>query len=160
MASETQYRWWSDSNANPPVPPPAMPTLTAIQAPATIAGSMVNPYLWTLPLNPLITGSGPQVPPMGPNGPGGVFGSFPSISSTLPNGTHGTAWTATLTATGGTSPYTFTVTGMPAWMTQSGTGGLTLSGTPPAAGTVSVTITAYDALRRGSPATKQTFTVA
>ncbi len=65
--------------------------------------------------------------------------------ATLPNGTTGAAYSQTLTATGGTAAYSFTVmTGtLPAGLSLS-TAGL-LSGTPSAPGMVNVTIQAADA---------------
>lgn len=66
--------------------------------------------------------------------------------TTIPGGTYGSAYTPqTLTATGGTAPYTYTVTVgvLPPGMSLS-TGG-TLSGTPTAAGSYSFTVLAQDA---------------
>jgi hypothetical protein len=65
--------------------------------------------------------------------------------ATLPNGTVGIAYNQQMTASGGTAPYTFTVTtgGLPAGLTLT-TGGL-LAGTPTVAGTSAVTIRATDA---------------
>ena len=61
----------------------------------------------------------------------------------LPGATVGTAYSQTLTATGGTAPYTFTETGtLPPGITLSGAGAL--SGTPTAGGTFSFTVTAKD----------------
>lgn len=65
--------------------------------------------------------------------------------STLPNGTVSTAYNQTITTSGGTSPYTYTVTtgSLPAGLTLS-SGGV-LSGTPTTAGASSFTVTATDA---------------
>ncbi|MBI1762506.1 MAG: CSLREA domain-containing protein, partial [Acidobacteria bacterium] len=62
--------------------------------------------------------------------------------STLPNGTIGVGYTQTLTASGGTAPYTFAVTAgtLPAGLTLASDG--SLSGIPTAAGAASFTITA------------------
>ena len=64
--------------------------------------------------------------------------------ATLPNGFQGTAYSQTLTATGGGAPYTFAVTGgtLPGGLNLA-TGGA-LTGTPTAAGTFSFTVTATD----------------
>ncbi|WP_198665920.1 MULTISPECIES: putative Ig domain-containing protein [unclassified Sphingomonas] len=64
--------------------------------------------------------------------------------ATIPAGTAGVAYSQTLTASGGTPGYTYAVTSgaLPAGVTLA-TGG-TLSGTPTAAGTFNVTITATD----------------
>jgi 5'-nucleotidase len=60
------------------------------------------------------------------------------------NATAGTAIAAlTLSATGGTAPYTWAATGLPAGLSISPDG--VISGTPSAAGTSSVTVTATDA---------------
>jgi hypothetical protein len=63
---------------------------------------------------------------------------------TLPNGSLGTPYNQTITATGGTAPYTFAVTSgsLPNGLTLSASG--VLSGTPTAGGTFNFTITATD----------------
>ena len=69
-----------------------------------------------------------------------------SIStSSLPAGAVGTAYTATLQAAGGTSPYTWAVTTgtLPAGLTLAGSTGV-ISGTPTAAGTSTLTFTVTD----------------
>lgn len=80
-----------------------------------------------------------------------------SISTTSPltAGTVGTPYSLTLVATGGTAPYTWTVTAgtLPPGLSLSSAG--VLSGTPTAAGTSTFTITATDS---GTPA--QTATLA
>jgi Putative Ig domain/Cohesin domain len=65
--------------------------------------------------------------------------------SSLPNGDVGAAYSQPITATGGTSPYSFAVTSgtLPTGLTLS-TGGV-LSGTPTATGSFSFTVTATDA---------------
>jgi hypothetical protein len=70
-----------------------------------------------------------------------------TINGTLPlTGSVGTAYSGTLTATGGTAPYAWVVTGSPAGVTDSGddTATLTVSGTPTASGTYQVNITLTD----------------
>lgn len=65
--------------------------------------------------------------------------------ATLPDGTTGTAYSQTVSGSGGTAPYTFAVTAgaLPTGLTlNSGTGAIT--GTPTAAGTFNFTITATD----------------
>jgi hypothetical protein len=62
-------------------------------------------------------------------------------TASLPGGTVGTAYSVTLAATGGTSPYTWSATGLPAGLIQSGG---VISGTPTAAGTSSVIVTVTD----------------
>jgi uncharacterized protein YhjY with autotransporter beta-barrel domain len=63
---------------------------------------------------------------------------------TLPNGAIATAYSQTITASGGAAPYTFAVTAgaLPAGLTLSPAG--TLSGTPTAGGTFNLTVTATD----------------
>jgi hypothetical protein len=73
----------------------------------------------------------------------------PTVSvgpSSLTGATVGTPYTKTMTASGGTAPYTFAATGtgsLPTGLTLSSDG--LLSGTPTAAGTYSFTVTATDA---------------
>ncbi len=63
-------------------------------------------------------------------------------TTTLPAGVAGTAYSATLTATGGDIPYTWTVLGLPSGITASASGALT--GTPAAASNTTVTATVTD----------------
>jgi len=80
-----------------------------------------------------------------PEGSAGDGGSA-SVTVTNPGAQTATAGTAitptTLAASGGTSPYTWTATGLPAGLSLSTAG--VLSGTPSTAGTSSVTVTATD----------------
>jgi sugar lactone lactonase YvrE len=64
--------------------------------------------------------------------------------ATLPGGTVGAAYIQTISASGGTAPYTYTVTNgtLPAGLTLSSNG--TLSGTPTASGTYPITVNAAD----------------
>ncbi|MEK6303287.1 MAG: ice-binding family protein [Acidobacteriota bacterium] len=65
--------------------------------------------------------------------------------ATLPNGVVGTPYSQTVSAVGGTAPYTFAVSSgaLPNGLTLNGTTGV-ISGTPTAAGTFNFTITATD----------------
>ncbi len=76
--------------------------------------------------------------------PGGGCPLITVNPATLPNGTIGTAYSQTITASGGAAPYTFAVSSgtLPPGLTLSA-GGL-LSGTPTTIGTFSFTITATD----------------
>jgi Zn-dependent metalloprotease len=74
------------------------------------------------------------------------------------SGTVGTAITSfTMSASGGTAPYTWSATGLPAGVTIGSSTG-TVSGTPTTAGTYNVTVTAV-ASSGGSGSTSFTFTV-
>ncbi|WP_430448525.1 MAG: putative Ig domain-containing protein [Pseudomonas piscis] len=66
--------------------------------------------------------------------------------TTVPDGTQGTAYSATLTASGGTAPYTYAITSgsLPAGLSLHTSSGL-VSGTPSASGTTNLTVTATDA---------------
>ncbi|WP_260705973.1 beta strand repeat-containing protein [Edaphobacter flagellatus] len=61
--------------------------------------------------------------------------------SSLPSGTVGVAYNSTVGVSGGTSPYTCTITGLPAGLTSSG---CTVTGTPTSAGTSTLTVHATD----------------
>ncbi len=80
----------------------------------------------------------------------------PTISlspSTLPSATQNSSYSQTVTASGGTSPYTYAVTSgsLPSGVALSSSG--TLSGTPTASGTFTFTITATDSTTGTGPAT-------
>jgi len=78
-----------------------------------------------------------------------------AVSTTsLADGSVGTAYSQTLTATGGTAPYTWTVaTGtLPAGLNLSAAG--TISGTPTAAGTASFTVSVTDSAAPAATATR------
>jgi len=90
-----------------------------------------------------------------------VIGAPPSLvlsPGTLPAGNVNEAYRQTITATGGTGPYTFAVTSgtLPPGLTQASSG--VLSGTPTAAGTYTFTITATDS-SSPSGTGQQTYTV-
>lgn len=85
---------------------------------------------------------------LGPSNPGEVKVANPGDQSSLV----GTAVTLTNTVSGGTEPYTWSATGLPAGLSiDSGSG--TVSGTPTAEGTSSVTITAKDSAGKSGSAT-------
>jgi hypothetical protein len=77
-------------------------------------------------------------------------GGSAAVTVTNPGTQNATAGTAiapvTLAATGGTAPYTWTASGLPAGLAISADG--VISGTPGAAGTASVTVTATDSAGR------------
>jgi len=82
----------------------------------------------------------------------GPISAVPPIkfAPVLPNGIVGTAYSATLAATGGTAPFTFTATGLPSGLTLVGNA---ISGKPIAAGTFAVQLTAVDATNASVSAT-------
>jgi hypothetical protein len=63
-------------------------------------------------------------------------------TATLPSGTVGTAYSATLSATGGAPPFSWSATGLPPGLTMSAAG--SISGTPTTAGNSTVTATVKD----------------
>ena len=75
-------------------------------------------------------------------------------TASLPNGTVGTAYSATLAASGGTAPYTWTLaTGsLPVGLTLSSSGAIT--GTPTASGTSNFTVQATDSANPAATASK------
>ena len=68
-----------------------------------------------------------------------------------PPGTVGTAYSATLAATGGVSPYTWSASGLPSGLSMSGAG--TISGMPTAAGTQNAAVTIQDSTGTTASAT-------
>lgn len=74
-----------------------------------------------------------------------TINAAPSVStSSLPSGTIGNPYNATVSATNGTTPYSWSATGLPAGLSiAAGTG--VISGTPTTVGTSSVTVTVTDA---------------
>lgn len=78
---------------------------------------------------------------IGINGP-------PVLTCGANTGQAGVAYSSQLTATSGTTPYNFSASGLPGWLTLNAASGA-LSGTPPGAGTFSFMATVVDA--RGSP---------
>ena len=63
-------------------------------------------------------------------------------TASLPNGTVGVAYSASLAASGGVTPYQWSATGLPAGLTLSSGGAL--AGTPTGAGTPSIAVTVKD----------------
>ncbi len=79
---------------------------------------------------------------------GSVAGPVLKVASTtLKSGTHGASYSATISVSGGTKPYTFTaVTGLPSGLSLSKSTGA-VTGTPVAAGSYSFTVTITDATK-------------
>ncbi|ROP36307.1 S8 family peptidase [Saccharothrix texasensis] len=114
---------------NPTATPPAVHS--AIVAAAT-ADKITSPG----------TGSPNKLLFTGTATPGGPSVTNPGNQSTVV----GTAVSLQLSASGGTAPYTFTASGLPAGLSISSSG--LISGTPTATGTSTVTVTATDAAAR------------
>ncbi|MBF0557678.1 MAG: putative Ig domain-containing protein [Nitrospirae bacterium] len=84
----------------------------------------------------------------------------PSITtSSLPNGTQNVAYTGatTVQASGGTTPYTWSATGLPPGLSIGASSG-TISGTPTTAGTYTPTISVTDSCPGNTPVSQQ-FTI-
>lgn len=76
----------------------------------------------------------------------------PTITTaSLKSGTHGVAYSATVVGSGGSTPYTWSATGLPAGLTIMAATGV-ISGTPTKAGTASVKVTLTD--KAGDKVTK------
>jgi len=67
------------------------------------------------------------------------------------NGTVGTAYSASATASGGTKPYTYSATGLPAGVSIDSASGA-ISGTPSAAGTTTIAVTVKDGAGKSASA--------
>ncbi len=82
-----------------------------------------------------------------------TIGSTPVITtaSPLPSGVVNSAYSTPLTVQGGTSPYTWSATGLPAGLGINASTG-TISGTPTAAGTSSASVTVKDANQQSGSA--------
>src|SRR5207249_1758173 len=74
-------------------------------------------------------------------------------AATLPDAVVGVAYTGSLSATGGVTPYTFAASGLPGGLSASAAGAIT--GTPTTAGTYTVNVTVTDA---AGASAKQTYT--
>jgi hypothetical protein len=87
----------------------------------------------------------------------GAVGPVTITTTSLPDGTVGTAYSQTVAATGGTTPYTFSITTgtLPAGLTLDPASG-TISGTPTAVATSSFTVTVTDS---ASGTAKQALTI-
>ncbi len=82
-----------------------------------------------------------------------VTGPGLTLTGTFPNGQVGTPYQTGFSVTGGTAPYTFSFTGLPAGLSANGS---SISGTPTAAGTSTVTVKVTD---NSGLTTSQTFSV-
>ena len=80
--------------------------------------------------------------------PGPEVPALTITTASLPSGRVGSPYNATLTAGGGTSPYTWSASGLPNGLSIS-SGGL-ISGAPTAEGTFAVTVTANDSASRST----------
>ena len=129
----------------------ALPTGLALSPAGTLSGTPTasGSFAFSVSATDSSTGSGPYA---------GVRSYTLSIAAptlalapaTLNDATVGAAYGATLTASGGTAPYAFSVTGgaLPAGVALSASGAL--SGTPTAGGTFNFTVTATDSTGAGS----------
>ncbi|KOX27956.1 peptidase S8/S53 subtilisin kexin sedolisin [Saccharothrix sp. NRRL B-16348] len=119
---------------NPAATPP---TVNAAIVAAATADKITSPG----------TGSANKLLFTGTSTPGGPAVTNPGNQSTVV----GTAVSLQLSASGGTAPYAFTATGLPAGLSISSSG--LISGTPTTTGTSSVTVTATDSASREGTAT-------
>jgi subtilisin family serine protease len=118
-------------------------------APATVAAALINNSTPNKITNP---GTGSPNRLLFTNPGGGQPGNPAVTNPGNQTGTVGTAVNLQLSASGGTSPYTWSATGLPAGLSINAGSGL-ISGTPTTAGTSSVTVTATDTGGRPGSAT-------
>jgi len=92
-----------------------------------------------------------------------VVGSILTLTSNLPTGSTGTSYTGSITATGGTSPYTYSIinSSLPAGLTAYvDSSGVNISGTPTSSGiSGNITIAASDSGNPPQTTPQQTFTI-
>ena len=87
-----------------------------------------------------------------------IFAGLTISTTSLPNGVVGTAYTGTVAATGGTTPYAWTATGLAGGLSiDPNTGAIT--GTPTAAGAASIVVTVTDATSPTHLSVSKTFPV-
>ena len=124
----------------------ALPAGLTLNSNGTLSGTptAAGTFNFTVAATDSSTGTGPF---SATSGPLTLTINAPTISvspALLSNATVASAYSQSLSASGGTSPYTFTVStgSLPAGVTLSSNG--TLSGTPTAGGTFNFTVTAQD----------------
>ncbi len=137
---------WSLANGS------SLPGGLSLSSGGVISGTPTasGPFSFTVQVTDSAGGSGTQAFSLS-------IATGPTITNapTLPNGTQGVTYSSvTLTATGGTSPYTWSITAgaLPAGLTLNGNSGI-ISGTPTATGTFNPTVQVQDA--KGVTSTKQ-----
>jgi hypothetical protein len=120
-----------------------LPTGLTLSSAGLLSGTptAAGPYTFTVTATDSASQTGSRSYNPTINSSGGTLTLSPA---TLPNGTVGTSYSAQISASGGTSPYTYSKTSgtLPTGLTLS-SGGL-LSGTPTTAGTYTFTVTATD----------------
>ena len=135
----------------------------SLSATGVLSGTATAPGAYTLSVT--VTDSGKSNPLTGGSGPQTATGSFAltvspaalSITTTsLPNGVVGVVYSAGFSATGGVTPYTWSLSGLPAGLSANSSGAI--SGTPTAMTSATVAATVTDS--RGTKAnTSLTLTV-
>lgn len=124
-----------------------LPTGITLASAGSLAGTPTSPGNFTFTIRATDSSFGDGAP-FSADRAYSVVVNAPTIvvgPASLPNPTVGTAYSQTLSASGGTAPHTFFVTSgaLPAGLTLTGSG--VLSGTPTSAGSFSFTVTAADA---------------
>ncbi|RZK61199.1 MAG: hypothetical protein EOO59_05650, partial [Hymenobacter sp.] len=111
------------------VTPTTAGTATTVNVPANVAQDQANNSNTAAPAAYSLTFQAPTIV---------------VAPASLPGGTQGVAYSQTLTASGGTAPYTFAITAgaLPSGLTLASSG--TLSGTPTQSGSFTFTVTATD----------------
>ena len=134
----TPYSWALASGSS-------LPSGLSLSSNGAITGTPTGPFVGLTTFTVQVTDS--ESPKVTASANLSITISAPTLKVTttsLPNGVINNLYSATVNATGGVQPYTWSLSGNPAWLSINGSTGV-LSGTPTATGTFSFTVKVTDA---------------